>query len=322
MTWVAVSIVGTSLLGGALQSSSSRSATSAQERSSNAAIAEQRAGREAFEQRTEPFRQIGLAAAPELARLLGISIPSQSSQDVSSIQNRIDQIDQEIAAGPQTRVNPSVPASIFPSVTPSWGTPGMPNIGAISALRDGVTETLPFDQQGLATERQSLVDQLNAIQSQQTAPQADQTGPPMLDEINPLVSFLRDEGFADIQETAAAQGRLRSGGTLKDLTRFNTNLASTIVPQLQNQRFNQLFSLLGLGSNAAAGQGTAALNTATNIGNLQVGQGSAAAQNALNQGQIAGNTISDLAGAFGYYRGSRTPPPPQGIFDYSNPGAT
>ena len=122
-----------------------------------------------------------------------------------------------------------------------------------------------------------------------------------LEEINPIVSFLRDEGFEQIQESAAAGGRLGAGDTLKDLTRFNTNLASTVAPQLQNQRFNQLFNVLGLGSSAAAGQGTAALQTGANVSNLLGQAGTAQAQGIIGQqNALTGglNTIASGIGAF------------------------
>ena len=123
---------------------------------------------------------------------------------------------------------------------------------------------------------------------------------------------MRDEGFEDIQESAAARGRLGAGGTLKDLTELNTNLAATVVPQLQQQRFNQLFSLLGLGESAAVGAGAAGINTAGNIGQFLMAGGNAQAQNAINQGQIGANLVSDLTGTFGAQRG--------GAFESGGPG--
>lgn len=122
-----------------------------------------------------------------------------------------------------------------------------------------------------------------------------------LEQINPIVGFLRDQGFEQIQESAAAQGRLGAGGTLKDLSEFNQNLSATIAPQLQQQRFNQLFSVAGLGSNAAAGQGTAALNTGANLATVAGGVGQANAQNALSQGAALNNTISNIAGVAGAF---------------------
>jgi len=140
-----------------------------------------------------------------------------------------------------------------------------------------------------------------------------------LGEINPLVSFLRDQGFESIQETAAANKRLGAGGTLKDLTQFNTDLASTIVPQLQNQRFNQLFNTASLGSNAAAGVSTNQLNTASNIGNLLGAQGQAQAAGIIGGANaITGGlqNITGAAGAFpGVFGGSSLPPPTTTIND-------
>lgn len=124
-----------------------------------------------------------------------------------------------------------------------------------------------------------------------------------LDEINPIVDFLQKEGFEQIQESAAAKGRLGAGGTLKDLTRFNTNLTSTVIPQLQNDRFNQLFNTAALGQNAATGQATSTLQTGANIANLNVAQGQASANNAINQANIATNFAGNIAAGVGAFPG-------------------
>ena len=115
-----------------------------------------------------------------------------------------------------------------------------------------------------------------------------------LDQINPMVDFLRNQGFEQIQESAAAQGRLGAGGTLNDLVQFNTDLTSTIVPQLQNQRFNQLFNVTTAGQNAATGQGQAGLNTASNIGNLLGNIGSAQNQGLLGAAQARGTGAKNI----------------------------
>lgn len=136
-----------------------------------------------------------------------------------------------------------------------------------------------------------------------------------LAEINPIVDILRRQGFEQIQESAAAQGRLGAGGTLQDLTQFSSDLATTAVPQLQNQRFNQLFNVASLGQNAAAGQGTQALQTASNVGNLLGNIGQAQAQGAISQGQAITGTLQNVAGAAGAFPnlfGGGTPPPATG----------
>jgi len=122
-----------------------------------------------------------------------------------------------------------------------------------------------------------------------------------LAEINPVVDFLRQQGFEQIQESAAAQGRLGAGGTLQDLSRFDVGLLSTVVPQLQNQRFNQLFNVAGLGANVAAGQGTQALGTASNIGNLLGNVGAAQAGGVAGQAGAITGGIQNVAAGFGAF---------------------
>lgn len=145
-----------------------------------------------------------------------------------------------------------------------------------------------------------------------------------LAEINPVVDFLRKEGFEDIQESAAAGGRLGAGGTLRDLTQFNTDLTSTIVPQLQNQKFNQLFNLLGLGSNAASGQATGTQSTAVNTQNLLQSTGRSEATNAIQQANAITGALSSLSGAAGAFGGTpaATPPPQPNFIGGANPSTT
>lgn len=194
----AAAIVGSAVVGGALQAKAASKAAGAQTAAANTAAGVQERARLAFEERTEPFREVGLAGAEQLT----------------------------------------------------------------SFLQD------PTQQ---------------------------------LAEINPVVDFLRNQGFEQIQESAAAGGRLGAGGTLQDLTQFNTQLASTVAPQLQNQRFNQLFNVAGLGANVAAGQGTAGLQTASNIGNLQTQAGQAQAGGIIGQSNALTGAIQNIAGTAGAF---------------------
>jgi len=203
-------LIGTSIIGGGIASRGARQAVQAQERAGQAGIAAQERAQTRFEERTQPFADIGLQAGQQLQNFL---------------------------AG----------------------------------------------DQGAA-------------------------------EINPIVDFLRQEGFEQIQESAAARGRLGAGGTLKDLTRFSENLASTVAPQLQQQRFNQLFNVAGLGANVAAGQGTAGLQTASNVTNLLGNIGGARAGGAQQQANILGGTLGNVLGIEGARRSGafnflNTPPP-------------
>lgn len=305
MSWGMVAVGGATLLSGALQSNAAGKAADEQSASAQAGIAEQREARRSFEQRSEPFRQIGLSAAPALAELLGISMPTQEEL---ALQQQIASIDRQIQGGPQTvETRPGGVKGFFESALGMHGGSGFLEtikqplqIDRGGPLNFSAGERqLPFNRDDLTGERQRLQQQLDEMQRNRAATSQSGRSLPLLEEVNPLVNFVRNQGFSDIQESAAAQGRLRSGGTLQDLSEFNTNLAATVVPQLQQQRFNQLFNVLGLGQNAAVGQGSAALSTASNIGDLLGQQGQAQAANSMQQGQIGANTISGLAGVYG-----------------------
>lgn len=207
--------VGAALFGGSALSalsgrSSSKRSTSAIKRAGDQSAQVQREALESFNERTQPFRDVGVAAAAPILAELGIEIP-------------------ESLGG----------LSASPTSTPSR---------------------------------------------------------------SPLFDFLQKEGFEDIQESAAAGSFLRSDGTLQNLERFSQGLASQqqlLDDQRRAQRFDQLFGLLGLGSNAATGQGTAGLQTAQNLGNIINQSGLAQAQGIQGSGQALQNFIGDATGVLG-----------------------
>lgn len=117
--------------------------------------------------------------------------------------------------------------------------------------------------------------------------------------LNPLLDFVksgpeseleRTQGFSDIQESAAAAGKLRSGGTLRSLTEFNNMLNA----RNRNQRFNELFNLAALGSNAASGQATATQNTGRAVGSTLEGIGNVRAAGEIGGANAARNTLFSL----------------------------
>lgn len=81
----------------------------------------------------------------------------------------------------------------------------------------------------------------------------------------PETELTRAEGFRNIQNSAAAQGKLHSGGTLAGLTQFNNMLNE----QQYATRFNSLFNLATMGANASTNQATQTSNLITGAGNAQ-----------------------------------------------------
>jgi len=83
------------------------------------------------------------------------------------------------------------------------------------------------------------------------------------------VPLERAEGFGAIQDSAAAGGKLHSGGTMKGLTSYNNMLNA----RNNNMIFNQMYDVARLGGNAAAGQATSAGNMANSISDLYTQKG-------------------------------------------------
>lgn len=142
-------------------------------------------------------------------------------------------------------------------------------------------------------------------------------------QADPSYKFRQQQGQDAIQSSAAAQGGLLSGATLKALTQYNSNLASQEYGNAfnrwqstdnnnyarfnadQTNRYNRLSNLVGLGQNAAAQQGNAGAQAAQAIANNTMAganaqaAGQIASANAKAQGQQALlGGLGNLAGMF------------------------
>lgn len=116
---------------------------------------------------------------------------------------------------------------------------------------------------------------------------------------DPGYNFRFNEGERAIEDSAAAKGGLLSGGLAKALTKYGQNFASN---EYQNV-YNRIAQIAGMGQNAAAGIGNAAMQTGGRIGQYLQASGTAAANNAINQGNIWGNAINSGIGMYGLYKG-------------------
>ena len=118
---------------------------------------------------------------------------------------------------------------------------------------------------------------------------------------DPAYQFDLSQGQQAIQRSAAAQGSLMSGGTLKDLTNYSQGQASNEYGNAynrfmtnQNTQFNRLASVAGLGQTANAQMGASGMNMANNVGNIGMSAGNAQAASQIAQGNIWGSTASGL----------------------------
>lgn len=119
---------------------------------------------------------------------------------------------------------------------------------------------------------------------------------------DPSYQFRLNQGLGAIQSSAAAQGGLLSGATLKALQNYGQDYASQEYSNAYNRfnadqtnRFNRLSTLAGMGQNAAAQVGNAGLQTGQAIANNTM-----AGANALAAGQVSSaNTWNNYANQLG-----------------------
>jgi len=344
----AVGAGATALVGGVIKSKANSKASKAQVAAANAGIQERREARDDFNRRTQPFADAGLSTIDRIKELLGIDQPAPQQQQfnqpfVGPQQGQVPQQTQQApaqgaeAAQAQAKIE-QLTAMLGQVQTQGHGEALRQQIAEQQALISGQTQSPQQTQLG-----QEAPSPLNAVQP--LDPRSSElerllglgqqpSFNEQIDEINPILSILREQGFTQIQEAAAARGALGAGGTLKDLTKFNTDLATLIVPQLQQQRsdqnqrqlgnllnvrqlenqeksqeFGNLFNLLGLGANVTVGQGTAGINAAAGISNLHQDIGTSKANRAIGKANVITEGIENVQESFGGGFGGFTPPP-------------
>lgn len=142
---------------------------------------------------------------------------------------------------------------------------------------------------------------------------------------DPGYQFRLQQGLQGVMDQSTAMGGgINSGNTLKALMDYGQGQASQSYQQEfnnwlaqnsqamqgQNQAFSQLYNTAGMGQNAAAGVGSAAMQTGQNIGQNIIGAGNASAANSIAQGNIWGSVAQN---AF-------SPTNVNALASYMNPG--
>lgn len=118
---------------------------------------------------------------------------------------------------------------------------------------------------------------------------------------DPGYQFRLDQGSKALERSAAARGRLLSGGTGMALERYGQDYASNEYGSAysrfnadRDRRFNRLASIAGVGQTATNTGATLGANTAGNIANLTTSAGNAQAANAVNTGNAINSTVGSL----------------------------
>jgi len=164
----------------------------------------------------------------------------------------------------------------------------------------GIQETARQEvRSDLAPFRQAGEGQLPALQSlvgnQQNL--TDPANQMQFIKDNPFYKLLADDAQSRLLKNQAARGKVGSGGTAEALQNSLLLLGSDLINNQFNQQNMAISNTMGittLGQNAAAGQGTATMNTANNIGDLTTQQGNV---NAAGQVGAANATAQGINSA-------------------------
>jgi len=149
---------------------------------------------------------------------------------------------------------------------------------------DAVQKLLaPFVQAGTgALAQQSALIGLGGAEAQTAALRALEQGPEF--------QALARQGEEAILQSAATTGGLRGGNIQAALAQFRPQILSGLI----EQQYSRLGGLATAGQNAAAGVGTAGMQTGQNIAQLLAQQGAARAGSALASGRAFGNILGDV----------------------------
>lgn len=111
-------------------------------------------------------------------------------------------------------------------------------------------------------------------------------------EQSPMFTSLLRQGENAILQNASATGGLRGGNTQSALMQFRPDLLAQVI----NDQYSKLGGLTQIGQASAAGQASAGIQNASNIGALLADRGAALAGGQLAKGGVARQTFGDVLG--------------------------
>lgn len=365
MPEAAVAVAG-NLIGGAMQADAAESAADTQAQAAADAIAEQRRQYDLTRQDLAPYRDVGVGGLNMLARYLGINPSASAAPASTAAPLTYDQIRQELL--PQyTQAATEAPAQSSDWRETGWKGSSLQRalLGGFMDDQEAANSLVNRGQPAIdETGLEAAIQQRLAAQSQaQTqAPVGPQEGDPEFGsllkafsdadfsgdggrqelerlglygpftaekfQVDPGYQFRQDQGEQAINRAAAAAGRYDSGRALKDLTTFNSGLASQEYGNAfnryqtegnairniytdaynryvnnQDNIFNRLAAIAGIGqtaTNQVVGQGA---STSNNIADLIAGKGNVQAAGQIGAGNAWGNALGGATNALTQYAG-------------------
>jgi hypothetical protein len=282
MSWGLVAVAGATLVSGAVSANSARRAGNAAARGADAATGESARQYDQTRADLAPYRTTGTGALNQLGRLFGL--PTTTTDQYEA--------EQDVLMGD--------------TYLPAGATSDSPgNKRGSNILLDGqqIGHVIPGGPNGRFVPEAGVdLSAIRAARAQRNQT-AQQSGTPDMSAFfqSPGYQFRRQEGTRGLERSAAASGGAFSGNALRALAEFNSGLAS----QEFGNYFNQLAGIAGIGQTATNQTAAYGANYANQAGRNALAAGEARASGIIGQGNAIGQGVSDLAGAYGYFRGGR-----------------
>lgn len=270
MSWVAVAVIGGSVVTAGVGAASARSAARAGQRGADAASAEQARQYDLTRADFAPQRELGQGAVGMLGRLYGIPIRTEAQR---TAEQDVLMGDTYLPAGTysDSPSNPRGSNIFFGDRQIGRVVPGGANGRFIA--EPGV------DINGLALQREQ---QAGAGAGAPTA------GPDMSVFFeSPDYQFNLTEGQKAIDRSLAARGRTLSGAGVREGVRYASGMASNEYGNF----YNRLANLAGLGQSATQSTAAAGANAANNISQNHLFAANARANGYMQAGQAANNAV-------------------------------
>lgn len=126
---------------------------------------------------------------------------------------------------------------------------------------------------------------------------------------DPGYKFRLDQGLGALQNSQAATSGLVSGNALRSIMDYGQNAASQEYQNAfdryttnQNNIYNRLSNISGLGENAAANTGNMAINTGQSVGSTQMAGGAAQAAGYMGQANAISGAVNNAVGGYLGYK--------------------
>lgn len=292
MSWVAVAVAGSAIVGGVVQNDASRTASKTQQDASNKSIENQNQQLALTRADNAPFLQTGTAANSRLAQLLGLARAPGSStlyQDQKPLtreefdaQKYLDSYS-DVARNTRYNTDPYLHYMTEGQTTGTYR-PAFKN------------------NEGTAPDPAS-----SPLMRKFT--QADLEADPVY---NSGLKFGLDRGTEGINARATASGMYDSGATLKALTQFGNDYGSTKANESYNRFtndqgniYNKLAGISGTGQVATGQVAAAGTSAANNISNDITGAGNARAAGIVGGANAWGNAATNANAGYNNYQSNK-----------------